>query len=89
MLDVGGNSGEFVLQICRKNPAILATVFDLPLVCEIGLEHIQPQPEADRITFVKGNAVYDNLPTGYPCRRCLDYQGNYRHNIDIQCWPEW
>ena len=65
MLDVGGNSGEFVLQICRKNPAILATVFDLPLVCEIGLEHIQPQPEADRITFVKGNAVYDNLPTGF------------------------
>jgi SAM-dependent methyltransferase len=65
ILDVGGNSGEFVLRICRQNPAILTTVFDLPLVCDIGLEHIQPEPEAGRITFVKGNAVSDNLPTGF------------------------
>jgi SAM-dependent methyltransferase len=62
MLDIGGNSGEFVLRICRKHPEIHATVFDLPLVCDIGLEHIRPEPEAIRISFVKGNALNDELP---------------------------
>ena len=31
MLDVGGNSGEFVLQLCRRHPALRGTVLDLPL----------------------------------------------------------
>lgn len=37
ILDIGGNSGEFVRQICRRYPGISATVFDLPVVCDIGL----------------------------------------------------
>jgi SAM-dependent methyltransferase len=64
MLDIGGNSGEFVLQICRKHPAIAATVFDLPLVCRIGREHVGGTPEADRITFAEGSALTDPLPGG-------------------------
>jgi hypothetical protein len=59
ILDIGGNSGEFALRICRDHPGIHATVFDLPLVCEIGLEHIRAEPEADRISFVGGNALSD------------------------------
>ena len=31
MLDVGGNSGEYALRLCRRYPALHATVFDLPL----------------------------------------------------------
>ena len=54
MLDVGGNSGEFVLRICRRYPDISAAVFDLPLVCELGQEHVRGTAEADRISFVKG-----------------------------------
>jgi SAM-dependent methyltransferase len=65
ILDIGGNSGEFVLRICRRHPEIEATVFDLPLVCEIGLSHIQTEPEADRISFVKGDALTDPLPGGF------------------------
>ena len=65
ILDIGGNSGEFVLQICRKYPGIRATVFDLPLVCEIGRQHIQPEPEASRISFIEGNALTDALPGGF------------------------
>jgi SAM-dependent methyltransferase len=65
MLDIGGNSGEFVLRICRKHPAIQATVFDLPLVCDIGMEHVRSESEANRIAFVKGNALSDELPTGF------------------------
>jgi len=65
MLDIGGNSGEFALRICQKYPHMIATVFDLPVVCDIGMEHIRPEPEADRITFIKGNALTDVLPYGF------------------------
>jgi hypothetical protein len=40
-------------------------VFDLPLVCVVGREHVAREPEAGRITFVKGNALADSLPTGF------------------------
>ena len=65
ILDIGGNSGEFSLQICRRYPGISATIFDLPLVCDIGLEHIRSESEADRISFIKGNALTDPLPEGF------------------------
>lgn len=65
MLDVGGNSGEYVLRLCRRNPALRASVFDLPLVCEIGMEHVLGEPEHDRISFVKGDLRQDRLPAGY------------------------
>lgn len=65
MLDVGGNSGEFVLQLCRRHPALRGTVLDLPLVCEIGMEHVLAEPERSRIGFVKADVRNDPLPSGY------------------------
>jgi hypothetical protein len=65
MMDVGGNSGEFVLRLCRQHQALRATVFDLPMVCEIGMEHVLSEPEHDRISFVKGDIRKDNLPAGH------------------------
>jgi len=65
MLDIGGNSGEFALQVCRRHPGIEAIVYDLPLVCEIGREHVCRQPEAGRISFISGNALVDRLPRGF------------------------
>lgn len=64
MLDVGGNSGEFALQACRANPDLAATVFDLPVVCDVGSNHLRSEPEAGRIHFIKGNARMDALPGG-------------------------
>ena len=65
VLDVGGNSGELALAICRAHPQIHATVLDLPLVCEIGREHVRSELEAARISFVGGNALTDALPGGF------------------------
>jgi SAM-dependent methyltransferase len=65
MLDVGGNSGEFALQLCKRHKDLRATVFDLPLVCEIGLEHVLPHAEHDRITFIPGDVRGNQLPEGY------------------------
>lgn len=64
-LDIGGNSGEFVLRICRKYHALKATVFDLPLVCDIGADHVSSKPEAKRIQFVKGDVRKDPFPEGH------------------------
>ena len=63
-LDVGGNSGEFLLQLCRRHAALAGTVFDLPLVCDIGMEHVLAEPEAARLGFIKGDVRSDPLPTG-------------------------
>jgi hypothetical protein len=65
MLDIGGNSGEFALQLCRKHPALRATIMDLPLVCDIGQEHILAEPERDRIVFVRGDARADAIPAAH------------------------
>jgi len=65
MLDIGGNSGEFALRVCKKHPEIHAVVFDLPLVCDVGREHIGATPEVGRIEFIKGNAFVDALPQGF------------------------
>lgn len=65
MLDIGGNSGEFALRVCRKFPSLSATVYDLPLVCDIGEEHVAREPEAERIGFLRGDALSDPLPGGF------------------------
>ena len=65
IMDIGGNSGEFMLRACRKYPDIEATVFDLPLVCDLGMAHVRREPEVSRITFVKGNALRDEFPGGH------------------------
>ena len=65
ILDIGGNSGEFVFRICKNHPNVHATIFDLPLVCQVGLEHLRSEPEAERISFVKGNGLTDELPKNF------------------------
>lgn len=65
VLDIGGNSGEFVFQLCKRYPGMSAAVFDLPLVCEVGRKYLRREAEAARITFIQGNALVDNIPGGF------------------------
>jgi ubiquinone/menaquinone biosynthesis C-methylase UbiE len=65
LLDIGGNSGEFALRICKAHPELHAAIFDLPVVCAIGRGHVATEPEAPRITFHEGNALADPLPAGF------------------------
>jgi hypothetical protein len=64
-LDVGGNSGEFVLQICRQHAGLRATVYDLPVVCEIGARHVASVPEGLRIGFAAAPPGGLALPGGH------------------------
>jgi hypothetical protein len=65
LLDIGGNSGEFALRVCRAHPALHATVYDLPLVCDLGQAHVAPAAEAARLNFVKLGSRQEALPRGY------------------------
>ncbi len=65
MLDIGGNSGEFVLRVCRKYPDLRAAVYDLPLVCDIGAKHVEEEQEAARIDFIKRDPTQAALPRSY------------------------
>ena len=65
MLDIGGNSGEFALRACRRHGQLAATVFDLPVVCALGRQHLAPEPEAARVRFVAGDMRGDPLPSGH------------------------
>ena len=64
-IDLGGNTGEFALQLCRRNSAVQATVVDLPVVCELGRRHIAEagKPlEAARIAFFPTDMRTGALP---------------------------
>jgi SAM-dependent methyltransferase len=65
MLDIGGNSGEFVLRVCKAHPELRAAVMDLPVVCEFGQDHVLPHAERERISFCPGSALSDPIPEGY------------------------
>lgn len=64
LLDVGGNSGEFALRLCRAHPQLRATVLDLPLVCQIGRAHVAAEAEAPRIEFVSAGETPAEFPSG-------------------------
>ncbi len=61
-LDLGGNSGELALQLCAAFPALHVTVFDLPVVCEIGKEHTRGRHGSERVRFQQGDMRRDSLP---------------------------
>ena len=65
LLDVGGNSGEFARCVCKRFPAIHATVADLPVVCEVGRRHLAESSQASRVSFLPLNAVEQPLPRGF------------------------
>jgi hypothetical protein len=86
MLDLGGNSGEFAIQVCRRTPPLQACVVDLPVVCHVGMRHVAEQKLSDRIQFQPLNFTQDPIPGGYDlitCKSVLhDWPDEYTIHID-------
>jgi SAM-dependent methyltransferase len=65
-IDMGGNTGEFALQVCLRHPRVQATVVDLPVVCALGRSHIAAtaigEAEAGRIAFFPTDMRSGALP---------------------------
>jgi len=64
-IDLGGNTGEFALQVCQRNPLVEAIVVDLPVVCALGQKHISATADtadASRIAFFPSDMRSQALP---------------------------
>ncbi|MFJ8582926.1 methyltransferase [Micromonospora sp. NPDC093277] len=66
LLDVGGGSGAFAMELCRRNPQLTATVFDLPHVRQQAEAKIAAAGLADVVDVAVGDFTGTApLPTGY------------------------
>jgi len=66
LLDIGGGPGAYVGAYCRRYPDLRAVIFDLPQAINVGKEIIAKDYKdvADRIEFMPGDLVKDQLGTG-------------------------
>ena len=65
VLDVGGGSGAFVIELCRRYPGLKATVYDLAFVTEIAARNVAEAGLGDRISTAAGDFFADAaLPEG-------------------------
>lgn len=55
LMDVGGGSGAYPIELCHRYPQLRATVFDLPHVCEVAQRQIDQAGLADRIGVTGGD----------------------------------
>jgi len=64
LLDVGGASGAYCIEACRKYPRLGATIFDRSSALEIACEKIAEAELADRIKTCAGDFFEDEPPKG-------------------------
>ncbi|HYG91077.1 MAG TPA: methyltransferase [Azospirillum sp.] len=55
LLDIGGGSGAYDIELCRRYPRLRATVFDLPHVAGIAAGKVARAGLSDRIATVPGD----------------------------------
>ncbi len=66
LLDVGGGSAAFDIELCGRYPHLRATVYDLPFVIEMARQKIEDASLGDRIDTVAGDFFTDEtLPEGH------------------------
>ena len=66
LLDVGGGAAAYPISLCRRLPALKATVYDLPHVCSLARRRIDAAGLTDRIDTVAGDFLADPaLPGGH------------------------
>lgn len=55
LLDVGGGSGAYPIELCRRHPTLRATIYDLPHVCGLASRRIAAAGLGDRIAVATGD----------------------------------
>ena len=59
LLDVGGGSGAYDIELCRRNPGLSATVLDLPPFCEIAADKVAGRLRATGSQITPGDFLTD------------------------------
>jgi precorrin-6B methylase 2 len=65
LIDVGGGPGTYAIHFCLANPDLRATVYDLTTTRGFALKTIERFGLADRIDFMAGNYVEDEIKGSY------------------------
>jgi len=65
LLDVGGASGTYTIAFLRRDPALRATIFDLPPVIELSRQRLSEEGLLERVELVPGDFYEDPLPGGH------------------------
>jgi precorrin-6B methylase 2 len=65
LLDLGGGPGTYAIHFCKTNPHLRATVYDLPETRPFAEKTIAKFGLADRIAFVEGDYLMQNIPGTY------------------------
>jgi len=65
LLDLGGGPATYAVTFALANPALKATVFDLPQPIEIAKENIRRHELSDRVDTMAGNFLKDDIGSGY------------------------
>lgn len=64
LLDLGGGSGAYTVEILRRYPHLHAVIFDAPEVCRIAAETVQQAGLSAQVDIVAGDYERDPLPQG-------------------------
>lgn len=65
MLDVGGGSAAFSMEIVKKNPSISAVVLDLPYVIPLTKKYVSGAGLLDKFNFIEGDYLTTELKDNY------------------------
>jgi len=65
IIDMGGGPGTHAVHFCRANPKLKATIYDLPETGPYANKVIQAEGLSDRVSFLAGNYLTDELPGSY------------------------
>jgi ubiquinone/menaquinone biosynthesis C-methylase UbiE len=64
LLDVAGGTGAFAITLCRRHPALRATIVDFPNVVAVAARYIGEAGLGDRIALLPGDALDADWPAG-------------------------
>ncbi|MDY6974517.1 MAG: methyltransferase [Thermodesulfobacteriota bacterium] len=65
LLDLGGGPGTYAIHFCLENPALMATVYDLPLTEPFAKKTIERFGLSNRINFMPGDYLIDDVNGAY------------------------
>jgi hypothetical protein len=86
LLDVGGGSGAYDIELCKRYPQLRATVYDFPFVGEIAARNIAEAGLSERIQTVGGDFFADSgFPEGHDVilLSMILHDWNEEHNGEI------
>jgi ubiquinone/menaquinone biosynthesis C-methylase UbiE len=65
LLDVGGGSAAFSIEIVKRNPAINAVVLDLPYVIPLTKKYVSDSNLSDKFSFIEGDYLTRDFEGSY------------------------